>query len=96
MNAKMMITDFCIKVPRAPVRRNTIMKAECYDECEVGVWSNPAHRVWQDMDRNLRSCQMCQLPLRVSVNEWISGIWCGAKQSTRAVAKVELFLGAHY
>ena len=37
MNAKMIITDFCIKVPRAPVRRNTIMKADCYDEFEVGV-----------------------------------------------------------
>ena len=37
MNAKMIITDFCIKVPRAPVRRNTIMNAECYDEFEVGV-----------------------------------------------------------
>lgn len=35
MNAKMMIKDFCTKVPRAPVRRNTIMKVECYDESLV-------------------------------------------------------------
>lgn len=35
MNAKMMIKDFCTKVPRAPVRRNTIMKVECYDESRV-------------------------------------------------------------
>lgn len=26
MNARMMIMDFCIKVPRAPVRRKTIVK----------------------------------------------------------------------
>ena len=26
MNARMMITDFCINVPRAPVRRKTIVE----------------------------------------------------------------------
>ena len=32
MNAKMMMSDFCKKVPRAPVRRQTMMKVECYNQ----------------------------------------------------------------
>ena len=32
MNAKMMMSVFCKKVPRAPVRRNTMMKVDCYKQ----------------------------------------------------------------
>ena len=32
MNAKMMMSVFCKKVPRAPVRRKTMTKIDCYNQ----------------------------------------------------------------
>ncbi len=44
MNAKMMITDFCIRVPRALVRRNTIMKEQSFGQFLVAVDSYAERR----------------------------------------------------
>lgn len=64
MNAKMMITDFCTKVPRAPVRRNTIMNVECYGSSLVVVWSNPGATAVTGIDGEFRSCQISEIYIR--------------------------------
>lgn len=38
MNAKMMMIDFCTKLPRAPVRRKTIMNVEYYNQSSIVVY----------------------------------------------------------